>query len=60
MKNALRGSFCGTSLDGTATMDMDGVTFLVKRLKDVDVTKTTCCGSSFVLEISYFLFRTYR
>ena len=47
MEDALKGSSCGASTDGTTAMDVDGVAFLVKQLKDVDATKTTCCGSSF-------------
>ena len=41
MEDALKGSSCGTSMDGTTAMDVDGVTFLAKRLEDVDVMKTT-------------------
>ena len=43
MKDALKGSSYGVSTDGTAAMDVDGVTFLAKQLEDVDATKTTCC-----------------
>ena len=42
-------------MGGTTIKDVDGITFLAKRLmdEDVDATKTMCCGSSFMLEISY-------
>ena len=54
MEDALKGSSSGASTDGTTAMDVDDVTFLLKRLEDVDATKTVCCGSSFVLEISCY------
>ena len=49
MEDAMKGSSCSASTEGTAAMDVDGVTFLAKRLEDVNVMKTTCCGSSFAL-----------
>ena len=52
MEDAMKSSSCGASTDGTAVMDMDSVTFLVKQLEDVDAVKTTCCGWSFALELS--------
>ena len=36
MEDTLKGNSCGASMDGTTVMDMDGVTFLVKQLEDVD------------------------
>ena len=53
MEDALTGSSCGASADGIVVMDVDGVTFLMKRLEDVDAMKKKCCGLSFVLELSY-------
>ena len=60
MEGVEKSSSCGASTDGTAAMDVDGVTFVAKRLEDVDVVKTTCCGSSFALEISYYRRRWVR
>ena len=51
MEYAMKNSSCGASSDGTTIMDMDGVTFLRKRLEDINVVKTMNFGSSFVLEI---------
>ena len=47
MEDTLMGSSCGASMDGTVAMDVDDVTFLVKRLEGVNVMKTTNYGSSF-------------
>ena len=47
----MKSSSCDASTDGIAIMDVDGVTFLMKRLEDVNVVKTTNFGSSFALEI---------
>ena len=54
MEDAMKNGSCGTSLDGTAAMDVDDVTFLVKRLEDINVMKTTNYGSSFALEIGCY------
>ena len=54
MEDAMKSSSCGASTDGTAAMVMDGVTFLVERLEDVDVMKTTNYRSSFALEKSCY------
>ena len=47
MKDLMKSNSCDASMDGTAAMDVDGVTFLAKRLEDVDVMKTTNYGSFF-------------
>ena len=52
MESAEKCSSSSASMDGTAAMDVGGVMFLSKRLKDVDAMKTTCYRSSFTLEIS--------
>ena len=51
MEDAMKSSSSRTSIDGIATMDVDGVTFLVRWLEDVDVMKTTSYGSFFELGI---------
>ena len=51
MEDTMKSSSCGASTDGMAVMVVDSITFLAKRLKDVDVMKTTNYGLSFALEI---------
>ena len=53
MEGAEKCNFGSASTDGTVAMNIDGVMFLMKRLEDVDVMKTTNYGSSFVLEKSF-------
>ena len=54
MEVAMKSSSSGASMDGTATMDVNGVTFLMRQLEGVNVMKTTNYGSSFALEIGYY------
>ena len=44
MGDAMKSSSCGASTDGITIMDMDGVTFLRKRLEDINVVKTMNFG----------------